>query len=336
MLNLYQLQRFLAVVDSGSFSAAAERLHVTQPAVSEGVRALEQRLGVRLFDRRGHRATVTPEGNVLIASARHLLAVAEEAEQDILRQRGIISGALRLATATSAGVLALAGRLGAFAGTHPAVRLSLAPRDATAVLDGLRLGEIDAGFLAERTRGDRLVYLTVAADEWVLLVPPGHAWLAAPPEGDEAPAAPAPRKRGRPPRQPPGPAPWPVSRARPAADLRGQPLVLESTQSILGGQARRELRDLLEERGLPWGEVRLGLELPRVAEVIRAVEAGGGIGLVPLAHLAGYAGPACPVRVEGPPLVRHLYAVRDGRIDPAPATAAWWDFLAAGSAAPGA
>ena len=61
MLNLYQLQMFLAVVDSGSFSAAAEHLHLTQPAVSEGVRALEHAWAPACFERRGHRAALTPE-----------------------------------------------------------------------------------------------------------------------------------------------------------------------------------------------------------------------------------------------------------------------------------
>lgn len=341
MLNLYQLQMFLAVVDKGSFSTAAEQLHVTQPAVSEGVRALEQRMGARLFDRRGHRAAVTPEGTALIAIARQLLALAEEAEQGLLRQRGVISGLLRLTTATAAGGPLLAAHLGAFTLVHPAVRSTLLAREPATVLEGLRSGEYDVGFLAERARGARLVHLLVAADEWVLLAPPGHPWLAEPPapasrvalpdEPGAGASAPPRRKRGRPPGQRLGPAtPRPLG-LLPAPALRDQRLVLESADSILGGQARSELRDLLEERDLAWGELRPALELVSSVGVIRAVEAGAGIGIVALSQLHGYTGPATPFRLGGRPLLRHLFAVRDQRVGDSPVTTAWWEFLAARS-----
>ncbi|HMA38374.1 MAG TPA: LysR family transcriptional regulator [Chloroflexia bacterium] len=334
MLNLYQLQMFLAVVDSGSFSAAATQLHVTQPAVSEGVRALEQRLGSRLFDRRGHRAAVTPEGAALIEQARGLLAMAERTEQSILGQRGVISGTLRLATATSAGGPVLAGRLGEFARAHPAVGSTLVVRDPAAVLDGLRAGEFDVGFLGEPARGARLTHLQVATDEWVFLVPPGHPWLAGGPAPEPGPGGepgpgPARRKRGRPPARRPG-MPARPSVAVPAAALGTQPLVLENAESILGAQARRELRDLLDERDLAWTTLRLVLELVTPSGVLQAVEAGAGIGILALSQLLSYAGPLTPVRAEGKPLLRQLYAVRDPRVAPAPLTAAWWDFLAAG------
>jgi DNA-binding transcriptional LysR family regulator len=333
VLNLYQLQMFLAVVDSGSFSAAAEHLHVTQPAVSEGVRALELRLNTRLFDRRGHRAALTPEGANLIDTARHLLALAEQAEQSLLGQRGVLSGALRLATGTSAGAPLLGERMGAFAGSHPAVRLTLVARDPAAVLDGLREGEFDTGFLAAALPAPRLHYLPLTADEWLLLAPPGHPWAGpAPPAAPDPPPAGAPpvkRKRGRPPARRPAPPP-PLPTVALAA-LRDQPLVLETADGPLGAQARRELRDLLEERAVPWGDLRPVLELSSPLQVVRAVEAGAGVALLPAAELAGYPGPAHCVRPEGPPLARRLFAVRDGRTPLSPVLAAWWDFLTTGS-----
>jgi DNA-binding transcriptional LysR family regulator len=336
VLNLYQLQMFLAVVDSGSFSAAAEHLHVTQPAVSEGVRALEHRLNTRLFDRRGHRAALTPEGANLIETARRLLVLADQAEQGLMGQKGVLSGALRLATATSAGGPLLGERMGAFAGSHPALRLSLVARDPAVVLDGLREGEFDTGFLAAPLPGSRLHYLPIAADEWLLLAPPGHAWTGTPPPDDLPPppgdGPPVKRKRGRPPARRPEPAP-----PLPSVDLvalRGQPLVLETADSPLGAQARRELRDLLEEHDVPWSDLRPVLELGSPLQVVRAVEAGAGVGLLPAAELADYAGPAGRVRSEGRALTRRLFAVRDGRTPLSPVLAAWWDFLTAGVAGP--
>ncbi|MGI8588904.1 MAG: LysR family transcriptional regulator [Chloroflexia bacterium] len=324
MLNLYQLQMFLAVVDRGSFTAAAEQLHVTQPAVSEGVRALETRLGSRLFDRRGHRASVTPEGAALIASARELLEQAEQAEQEMLSRRGVVSGKLRLATATSAAAPMLAERLGGFARSHPGVRAELTARQQAALLDGLRLGEFDMGFLAEATHDNRLVSVPIGSDEWVLLAPPAHPWTATP--RNEAPrdlVAPPKRKRGRPPgrRAAMGAR---VLTAMPASALSDQPLVLEWVESVQADAARREMRGMLDERGLAWGSLRLILEVGSPGEVVRAVEAGAGVGIISLSQLNGYAGPATAFRVEQP-LARSLVAVRDKRVTLSPVMTAWWE-----------
>ncbi len=326
MLNLYQLQMFLAVVDSGSFSAAAEQLHVTQPAVSEGVRALESRLGVRLFDRRGRRAAATPEGTALIPTARRLLTLAEETEQTLLHGRGVVAGRLRLATATSAGAAVLAGRLGTFLHTHPAATAQLVARDAAAVLDGVLGGEFDAGFLAAPPTHERLLTLAAATDEWVLLAPPGHVWTA-PPDGPLAP--PLKRKRGRPALTPAAAPVVPHDLPDPAA-LRAEALVLESADSVLGQAARRELRDLFDALGLPWTALRPTLEVGSSAEIVAAVEAGAGVGLLPLTALATYSGPAGLCRFAGRPLLRALIAVRDRRAALSPLAAAWWAALGGG------
>jgi len=325
VLNLYQLQMFLAVVDSGSFSAAAEQLHVTQPAVSEGVRALESRLGVRLFDRRGRRAAVTPEGTALIATARHLLTLAEQSEQTLLQGRGVVGGHLRLATATSAGSAVLAARLGAFLHGHPLATARLVAHDPAVVVDGVLDGTFDAGFLAAAPAHPRLVTLPVARDEWVLLAPPGHAWTL-PAAGP--PAAPPQRKRGRPPLPRPVAPGAPQDLPDPAA-LRTVPLVLECADSPLGQAARRELRDGFDAAGLPWTALRLALEVGSPAAVVAAVEAGAGVGLVPLTALVAYVGPALCFRLAGHPLPRLLVAVRDQRTALSPLAAAWWRLLSA-------
>ncbi len=336
MLNLYQLQMFLAVVDSGSFSAAAEALHLTQPAVSEGVRALEQRLGGRLFERRGRRATVTPAGAALIEPARALLAQATLTEQEHLRRGGVLGGVLRLGIGCPAGAAVLAAQLGAFARRHPGVRSVLIPQDPAAVLEGLRAGELDGGVLAERPRGSRVQAAEIGADEWLLLAPPGHAWGAPPPDPAEPAASPAPprRRRGRPPsaQRAPG-TPLPIAAVAPA-DLHDQRLVLESTATPLGLLAQREVRDRLEERGVPWSSLRPVCEVLGTPALLRAVEAGAGVGLILRSAVEGYPGPARAFRLEERPLRCTLFAVRDTRIAVAPVGAAWWDFLTAAPASP--
>src|SRR5205809_334153 len=87
MLNLYQLQMFLTVAEAGSFSAAARELHLTQPAVSMSVAALEKALGDRLFRRRGLRVELTPFGHQLLGPARQLLGLAAQAEETLQARR---------------------------------------------------------------------------------------------------------------------------------------------------------------------------------------------------------------------------------------------------------
>jgi DNA-binding transcriptional LysR family regulator len=88
MLNLDQLAAFVCVVDLGSFTAAAEKVGLTQPAVSQQLKLLEQRMGVRLIERVGRRAQPSPAGVELLAHARRILAECASAEEvEVAAQR---------------------------------------------------------------------------------------------------------------------------------------------------------------------------------------------------------------------------------------------------------
>lgn len=310
MLNLYQLQLFLAVVDAGSFSEAARRLHMTQPAVSMSVGALEKALGDRLFRRRGQRMELTPLGHQLLGPARRLMALADQTEQALQAGRGVVAGRLRLGSATGAGALDLAGRLGAFGRAYPQVQISLTSDLPAALLSALRAGELDSVFLAERVRGRSLDHKLLSTDEWVLVVPATHPWTAPLP----------------PPDMPPGPAaPVPLPALSPD-QLRDQPLVLLSADQPEGLNARRELAAVLEERGLAWRELQITLELPTEPAVLAAVEAGAGAGVVPRTLWTGRPAALTAFTLHGGPLLRPLYAVRDRRLPATPAAAAWWEW----------
>src|SRR5918997_429955 len=98
MLNADLLQTFLAVADSGSYTAAATRLGFTQPAVSQQIRALEVQIGsTRLFRRSGQRMRLTQAGEELLGLARELVGLAERAERHMLELQGHVSGRVALA-----------------------------------------------------------------------------------------------------------------------------------------------------------------------------------------------------------------------------------------------
>jgi DNA-binding transcriptional LysR family regulator len=302
MLNLYQLQLFVAVADAGSYSEAARRLHMTQPAVSMSVAALEKAVGDRLFRRRGQRMDLTPAGHQLLGPARQLLALADQTEQALQAGRGIVAGRLRLGSATGAGVLDLAQRLGAFARAYPEVQITLTTDLPAALLVALRAGELDAILLTERVRGRSLDHKLLSTDEWVFVVPPDHPWTAIPAEMPDALPAVTPDQ------------------------LRAQPLVLVSADQPAGLNARREVIALLEERGLAWRDLRVALELPTDLAVLAAVEARAGAGVIGRALWAGTGSALHAVSLRGGPLVRPLFAVRDRRLPAAAAATAWWDW----------
>src|SRR5207237_7603487 len=124
---------------------------------------------------------------------------------------------------------------------------------------------------------------------------PGPPWIA-PADGEES--SPARRKRGRPPLLR-FPAPPRVEQLPDPAALRDVPLVLESAEGPLGPAARRELRDALAAVGVAWATLRPALEAGGPPDVAAAVEAGAGVGLLPLSALAAYAGPAVRFRLAG-------------------------------------
>ena len=96
MLNPYELQVFLAAAESESFSAAARKLHLTQPAVSQQIQMLEKRLQLELFQRDGKRLTLTDHGRALVPMARELVNRAVHVEESMAARRGLVTGHLTI------------------------------------------------------------------------------------------------------------------------------------------------------------------------------------------------------------------------------------------------
>ncbi len=119
------LKAFLAVAETGSFSRAAERLHLTQPAVSKRIAALEQTLAARLFDRIGRTVTPTEAGRALLPHARRLLAEIADTRRAITNLSGNVGGRLNLGTSHHVGLHRLPGVLRRYARAYPAVELNL-------------------------------------------------------------------------------------------------------------------------------------------------------------------------------------------------------------------
>ncbi len=142
-LDLHNLRAFRAIAETGSFSAAALRLHLSQPAISKRIALLETHLGVALFDRVGRRVLLTEAGSALLphaASVELSFAAAEQAVRDL---DGEVSGRLQLGTSHHIGLHRLPPILSAYKRAHPRVQLDIQFIDSEQAYAALAAGNIE-------------------------------------------------------------------------------------------------------------------------------------------------------------------------------------------------
>ncbi|MEK7715152.1 MAG: selenium metabolism-associated LysR family transcriptional regulator [candidate division NC10 bacterium] len=179
-MDLRRLEVFAKVAELGSFSRAAEALGLTQPTVSEHVRALEAELGVPLLDRLGRGTTPTRAGSLLLGYARRMLALSREARQALDQFQGRLSGELVVGGSTIPGEYLLPALIGRFKTLFPAISVCLLIGSSRQVTEWIEDGRAEVGVVGARPSPKSLVARELQADELVLVVPPAHAWAGKP------------------------------------------------------------------------------------------------------------------------------------------------------------
>lgn len=142
-MDIARLRYFLAIVDEGSFTLAAERERVAQPAVSQQIARLEADLGERLFDRRGRTMTLTQAGHALVPHARAILAHVDHARQDVAAISGLHTGRLTIGLVQPLPDPTFLHWIGSFQRAHPGIELTLLEDETEALLAALRDGAAD-------------------------------------------------------------------------------------------------------------------------------------------------------------------------------------------------
>jgi DNA-binding transcriptional LysR family regulator len=174
-MDTRQLAAFCEVVDRRSFSQAAERLGVTQPAVSLQVRSLEERLGTRLLDRSGRRVETTEAGLVLYRNAKRLLQAERQLLDELEAEAGgDLRGTLAIGASTGPGAHLVPILLCEFQRLHPGLHVSLTVSDTQAVTERVAARDLELGIVGARRRSRSLLFDPLVVDEIVLAVPPGH------------------------------------------------------------------------------------------------------------------------------------------------------------------
>jgi DNA-binding transcriptional LysR family regulator len=147
-LTLQQLQYFLTAFRHGSFSGAAEELHMAQPSLSDQVRRLEAELGVRLFHRVGRGLTPTEAGNALRPHAERTLDAAEAARESVVAVRELRGGTATFGTWGTARYYPGVDLVAEFRRRYPTVRVRVVGQNSSEVVEAVRSGELEAGMIA--------------------------------------------------------------------------------------------------------------------------------------------------------------------------------------------
>lgn len=179
-LNLNQVALFHAVVRERSVTRGAERMAVSQPAVSRAVAELEASLGTRLLDRGPKGVTPTEAGRVLAEYAERIFTLEREAAEALSDLRGLRTGKLSIGASTTVGDHLLPGAIAAFLREHPEIAVSMEVANTEAVQAGVEAGRYDVGFTEGEADPARFDVRVFHEDELVAVCAPRHAAAQAP------------------------------------------------------------------------------------------------------------------------------------------------------------
>ncbi len=275
-MDTRQLAAFCAVVERRSFSQAAEKLGVTQPAVSLQIRSLEKRLGQQLLDRSGRRVEPTEAGVRLYRGAQRLLALEEQLLEEVGRDDdGVLTGRLELGASSGPAGTVLPLLLSEFQRRHPDVRVALSVSDTQRIVEQVAARELELGVVGAARRHRAVAFEPFFRDEVVLATPPAHAF---------------------------------AGRTISLAELQAEPLIVMQE----GAGVRQVIEDELRGVGVRLRDLDVRMELGLQESIRTAVAAGYGVGFISRAAIESElaAGTIATARVEGLEPAREIALVR--------------------------
>jgi LysR family transcriptional regulator, transcriptional activator of the cysJI operon len=280
-MDTRQLAAFCAVVERKSFSQAAERLGVTQPAVSLQVRALEKRLDTQLLDRSGRRVEPTEAGWRLYRGAQRLLQQEQQLLDELAAEgAGEITGELQIGASTGPAAIVVPLLLCAFQQENPAVRVALQVHDTQTVVQLVADRELELGIVGAARRHRAVRFEPFMRDEVILACPPGHRFAGTT-----------------------------IS----VSDLQGAPLIVMQE----GAGVRQIVEDELRRLGTRLRDLDVRLELGLQESVRSAVQAGFGVSFISRAAVERElaAGALSEARIDGMDARREISLARGtGRV----------------------
>ena len=243
-LENFRLVVFRAVAEHLSFRKAAEELYLTQPAVSLQIKALEEDLGIQLFDRTGSRIALTKAGGKLLSYSKQVHAILLQAEQEIAASTGEHAGRLALGASTTIAQYVLPRLIASFQREFPRVRATLTSGNTEQIVKAVAHQEIALGFIEGPAHSREVKTESFLVDELVLIVPAAHEWAERP--------------------------------SIASSEIASMPLLMRER----GSGTRRVIENALESQKLKLGTLQIVMELDSTEAIKSAVEAGLGAGFV--------------------------------------------------------
>jgi DNA-binding transcriptional LysR family regulator len=240
----HKLRVFCAVAETKSFSKASEVIHLTQPAVSLQIQAMEELYETRLFDRSGNSINLTPAGEILYKRAKEILALYAEAQHNISEITGAIKGSLSIGASSTIGNYLLPHIIAAFKKKVPQVNISLVVSNTKTITERLNAGEIDIALVEGDVSKQRFSVETLISDELVVIMSPAH--------------------------------PWAERRSLSANELTKEPLILREE----GSGTRQIILKHLEEHGIKLDQLKIALVMGSTEAIKGAVEEGLGVSIM--------------------------------------------------------
>lgn len=176
MIDWHDLEIFVTAARLQNFSATAQALHLSQPAITQRIQSLERQLQVKLFERQGRRVTLSEEGAYMQPLAEDLLLRAKRLEELMRSLQGKVVGHLIIGCSTTSGKYVLPGLLARFCEKYPGVRATIRIGSRLRMLEQLRQRKVHFAFSTARTEDAEITYHRFFNDEVVLIAPRDHPW----------------------------------------------------------------------------------------------------------------------------------------------------------------
>lgn len=240
----HKLKVFCTVAETKSFSKTSEIIHLTQPAVSLQIQAIEEKYETKLFDRSSSTVTLTPAGETLYKYAKEILALYASAEKTIGKQTGILKGCITIGAGSNIGNYILPSIITEFKSAHPKVKIYLIVGNTKRVIELLGAGNINLGLVEGDAVKQKMITKKLLSDELSLIVSPEHSWV---------------KKRE-------------VS----IADLIKEPFILREA----GSGTRQMIEKILGRHGVTINDMKISSILGSTEAIKDAVENGLGVSII--------------------------------------------------------
>lgn len=239
----FRLKVFRVVASHLNFSRAAEELLLTQPAVTQQIKALEDEFGVSLFDRSGGRIALTAAGKALLPYAEQLRAIADDAHAAVVGASGKLGGQLALGASQTIAQYLLPNLIAGFLRENPRVSITAVSGNTDAILESLVAHRIHLALVEGPAQRKDIHVEHFMEDEMVLVVPACHEW---------------------------------AEHKIDLADLKTAPLLMRE----FGSGSRRVVENSLTRAGIRKRDLNISMELDSTEALLSAVEAGLGVTFV--------------------------------------------------------